>query len=202
MLKNLLILSMISSSLSHAQTWEEDTTCTQEEIEYAEENSEIIYYIFDEEGNQTEQSSQPGEIDEYEEDDIWVTSPRNLQEYLNLMTAKERKETFKKAEECIREAYDYLHQAERIEDNIWDYDVKQVFQMIVCDGLAYCYGGTPAMAMTTCGFVIIEIGHCAFCKIPEFIKAKKLIQKAEKKFHEAALLQEILWMDDDAEDWM
>ena len=117
------------------------------------------------------------------------------------MSAEMRQYIFQKCEDLAREALILKGQAQDMQNNIIDIDARAAFAAIFADAAGAWYGGTYT-CIATCGYIVTELGYHAYAKYPEWQQARSYMQQAQSKFEEIYRLEEMLWMDDNAEDWM
>lgn len=148
---------------------------------------------------------------EYDEDGNQTTtvSPRSISyrksyyssELIQRMSGAQRENIFHKIEDLVRDAMNELSQANDLADNLVEVDVRAGLMAILSECIVASSGG-PYAGAVACGYCAIEIGYHMYYKYPEYKEAKRLVERAKRKFDEAARLEEMLWYDDDAEDWM
>lgn len=154
----------------------------------------------EEEARQSQYSDREESYDEDSNCHTTTVSPRMLSASPR-MTGSQRENIFHKIEDLTRDAMREVSKANEICSHIIDPDARFALSSILADCTASFYGGV-ATCYAACCYAVIEIGYHLYYKLPEYKEAKVFMKNAEKKFHEAALLEEMLWYDNDAEDWM
>lgn len=117
------------------------------------------------------------------------------------MTGDQREYLFHKIEQLTKEGMILMSDANRISSQVVEPDVRAALMAIISDAVMTCQGGAFT-CYTACGYCLAELAYHYFYKYPEWQRCKRIVTEAQEKFHQAMLLEEKLWFDDNAEDWM
>lgn len=135
-------------------------------------------------------------IDQWDEEEEgsethWI-SPR--------MPADERKRLFKEIEQLYRDGMNHLRDAEALKWRMPDVNAQRLFEGIIADCIANCVSKSGCVVF--CTSCIMELKSAVCQKNNDWYRAQELVEKAKKKYAKAEQLEEKLWFDEDAEDWM
>jgi cellobiose-specific phosphotransferase system component IIA len=134
-------------------------------------------------------------ITTYDEDGngTTTTSPR--------MTGSERQKIFKEIEQLHRDGMNHLNDAHHLRCRMPDIKAQNIFDSILVDAISSCVSDKGSAA-ATCASCLIELKNAYCQKNQDWKYAEELVKQAERKFKKANELEEKLWFDDDAEDWI
>ena len=193
MIRKILMSAMLVSASAHAY------------YDYDDDDA-ICKLMLEEQEREREEERRSKEYDtETETDDngntTTTTSPRSVVDLLDLemMTGPQRQGIFNEIIHLKTEAMIKVNRAKDFHHSILDIDAKACFIAILTDCIIGCARGNPAAA---CVFCCSELMYSKYKNSCEYWEARGLVKEAEKLYKEAERLEDMLWYDERAEDWM
>ena len=193
MIRKILMSAMLVSASAHSY------------YDYDDDDA-ICKLMLEEQEREREEERRSKEYDtETETDDngnsTTTVSPRSILDLLDIdmMTGAQREAIFNEIFRLKTEALMKVHRAKDLQHSILDINARACFAAILTDCAIGCSGGTP---IATCILCCTELMYSKYKSTCEYWEARSLVKEAEKLYREAERLEDLLWSDYNAEDWM